>query len=103
MVRLDPERAELAYGVPADIEVFTTSELRQFYDPRGEKRVTEKAISLELQKQNAAKIMHGTQLQIEGMGRVRLYALRDVVKWRLAKLPAVHQYMRYRKMPTPKY
>jgi hypothetical protein len=34
---------------------------------------------------------------------VRLYALRDVVKWRLAKLPAVHQYMRYRKMPTPKY
>lgn len=103
MVLLDPERAEKTYGVPAEVELFTATELRNYYDPRHDKRATEKAISLELQKQGAVKVIKGAQVRIEGLGRVRLYALRDLPRWRRANLPDVVRYMSRRVIPTAKY
>ena len=103
MVRHDSERAQALYGVPADVELFTTSELRSFYDPRGEKRATEKAISLELQKQGAAKVLKGAQLKIEGLGRVRLYAVRETDQWHAATAADVLRYMARRALPTAKF
>ena len=103
MAMLDPEQAEKVYGVPAGVELFTVAELFKYYDPRRERRATEKAMSLELQKQNAAKVLSGKQVKIDGLGQVRIYALRSRERWVRAPKARVIEVMRERQMPTAKY
>lgn len=102
-VMLDPDQARKMYGVPTDIELFNPAELHKYYDPRGEKRATVKAISLELQKQGAVKILKGRQIEITGSGHYRFYAVRNGDKWRRAKVSHVRSYVNQRELPTPKF
>jgi hypothetical protein len=103
MVLLDPEQAERVYGVPASVELFTVDDLFKFYDPRKEKRATVKAVSLELQKQNATKVLKGKQVRIDGLGQVRIYAVRDHARWSRATKELVINTMKSRVIPTAKY
>lgn len=103
MVMVDPERAEKLYGVPRDVELFTAAELRTFYDPRRDTRTTEKSISLELNKQGAVKLMQGQQINVEGQGRLRFYAVRNGDRWKKAQLKEILVYLKGRHLPTAKY
>lgn len=103
MAMLDPEQAERVYGLPAGVELFTVAELFKFYDPRRERRATEKAVSLELQKQNATKVLYGKQVKVEGLGQVRIYALRNRERWARAPKDRVIEVMRARQMPSAKF
>lgn len=102
-VMMDPQYAERAYGVPPDVDIFTVNELYNYYDPRKEKKASEKAVSLELQRQGAAKLLRGTQIHVEGLGRCRVYAVRSIPTWRKATRESVMRGMRMRKMIGPKY
>lgn len=103
LVMNDPEQAYAMYRVPEDVAMFTAKELLTFYDPRSEKRVTEKTIGVELQRQGAVKVLGGTQVRIEGKGRFRLYAVRDLVRWKKADHRHIRAYVMQRELPTPKF
>ena len=103
IVMLDPQRAEKVYGVPQDVDLFTAAELRTFYDPHRDTRTSEKAISIELQKQGAVRVNHGQQILIEGQGRFRFYAVRNRDSWKSATLREILLYLKHRKLPTAKY
>jgi len=98
----DPEQAQRLYRVPIDVELFTARELLLFYDPRTEKRVTEKAVSMELQKQGAVKLLGGAQVRTPA-GRVRVYAVRDLTRWRRAKNREVKIELENRQLPSAKF
>lgn len=100
----DPDQAKKLYGVPVDIELFAPNELHKYFDPRGEKRATVKAISLELQKQGAVKIFGGRQIELTGAGHYRFYAVRNGDKWKLTKKTGkVRDYVNARELPIPKF
>ena len=103
MVLLDPENAERTFGVPANVELFTVAELFKYYDPRRERRASEKAVSMELQKQGAFKVLGGTQILIQDIGQVRIYAVRNHAYWRKSTKEQVRRTMQNRKLPTAKY
>lgn len=103
MAMLDPEQAERVYGLPAGVDLFTVAELFKFYDPRRERRATEKAVSLELQKQNATKVLYGKQVKVDGLGQVRIYALRNRERWARAPKDRVIEVMKARQMPSAKF
>lgn len=103
-VMLDPDQAHRLFGIPQDVDLFAPHELHKFYDPRGEKRATVKAISLELQKQGAVKVLGGRQVEINGAGHYRFYAVRNGDKWRRASATRVRFYVNNeRNLPTPKF
>ena len=102
-VMTDPERAQRLYRVPADVELFTAHELLQYYDPRQEKKVSEKAISVELQKQGAAKVLAGAQVMCGPLGRLRLYAVRNTTAWGKASAGVVREVVAKRHLPSAKF
>jgi hypothetical protein len=103
-VMFDPDQAKKLYGVPTDIELFAPHELHKFYDPRNEKRATVKAISLELQRQGAVKVLGGRQIELKDAGHYRFYAVRNGDRWKLTKKTGkVRDYVNARELPTPKF
>jgi hypothetical protein len=99
----DPEGAQRLWRVPPDVALFTAHELLQYYDPRGERKVSERAAAIELQKQGAAKVLGGTQVLCGNLGRLRLYAVRDMEKWKRASAAEVREAIRTRKLATAKF
>lgn len=99
----DPEGAQKYYNVPMEIDLFTARELHKFYDPRGDKKASERAISLELQKHGARKMFGGAQMRINGSGQLRIFALRNQEKWTRAAKRVVMKYFEERELPTPKF
>lgn len=99
----DSEQAQLIYKVPVDVDVFTAKELLLYYDPRSEKKVSERAVAMELQRQGAIKLLGGAQVRWQGHGRVRLFAVRNLPKWRRTDARTVRAMLMERSLPTPKF
>lgn len=103
LVITDPEQAKHQYMVPKEVELFSARELLLFYDPRKEKKVSEKAVIVELQKQGALKVLGGAQIRVPGKGRARLYAVREMNKWRDALPYQVKRELENRVLPNTKF
>lgn len=99
----DPDGAQRLWRVPAGVELFTAHELLQYFDPRGEKRISERAVAIELQKQGAFKLLGGAQILCGSLGRLRLYGVRNLPHWRRASAATVREYINTRKLSTAKF
>jgi len=102
IVMHDREQAEVAFKIPRDVELFSCRELLRFFDPRSESRATERAVSVELMKQGAVKTLGGSQLSTP-QGRVRVFAVRNPLRWKKATDKEVRNAFMSRILPSPKY